>query len=52
MSESDFAILRPGIGLNPEFIVDLVGKEAKSDLEKDEPATWRLICGSKRGENE
>jgi N-acetylneuraminate synthase/N,N'-diacetyllegionaminate synthase len=43
LSETDFAILRPGIGLKPKYLKVLIGKKAKINLKNDEPVTWELV---------
>jgi N-acetylneuraminate synthase/N,N'-diacetyllegionaminate synthase len=39
----DFSVLRPGIGLKPKYLDELIGKTSRRDLAKNEPVTWDLI---------
>lgn len=39
----DFAILRPGIGLKPKYIYDLIGKISKKNYLKHEPINLDII---------
>ena len=42
--------LRPGYGLPPGFINDVIGRAATEDVERGTPLTWDLVSG-RRGEN-
>jgi pseudaminic acid synthase len=35
--------IRPGFGLHPKFLKDIVGKKAKEDIKKGTPLSWDLI---------
>jgi len=43
LTYDDFSILRPGIGLKPKFLSEIVGKIAKKNVIKNEPIKWDLI---------
>ncbi len=43
LTSEDFVVLRPGIGLRPKFLDELIGKTAQKDLPKNEPVSWDLI---------
>lgn len=43
LTPEDFTILRPGIGLMPKFLPELIGKPAKKDVKRAEPVGWDLI---------
>ena len=36
-------IKRPGYGLKPKFLEIIIGREAKTDIEKGDGITWDLI---------
>lgn len=43
ITEDMLAILRPGIGLKPKYLEIVIGREAKVDIEAQEPITWDKI---------
>lgn len=43
VSKDDLAILRPGTGLKPKYLDEIIGKPARKDMKKDEPVQWDLI---------
>ncbi len=43
LNYEDFAVLRPGIGLKPKHLDELIGKTARKDLPKNEPVSWDLV---------
>lgn len=40
ITREDLAILRPGLGLHPRFLEEIIGRTAKVDIRKDDPITW------------
>ena len=36
--------IRPGYGLHPKYIYEIIGKRAKKDIKKGTPLNWELIC--------
>ena len=43
ISEEMLIIKRPGYGIRPKFLDDVIGREAKQDIEKDDIITWEMI---------
>ncbi|KJR42563.1 pseudaminic acid synthase [Candidatus Magnetoovum chiemensis] len=43
LSEENVKSIRPGYGLNPRYINDVLNKKAKNDIEKGTPLSWDLI---------
>jgi len=43
LSKSNVRSIRPGFGLAPKHINEILGKKAKSNLEKGTPLSWNLI---------
>jgi len=43
LTTSHLAVKRPGYGIEPKKLLDLVGKPVNCDLEKDDVLTWDLI---------
>lgn len=44
ITKDKIRILRPGTGIEPKFIELVVGKVAKTDIKKDQPLTWDMVC--------
>jgi sialic acid synthase SpsE len=42
-SETNLRIIRPGLGLAPKYLEQLLGKTAKTDLKAGTPLTWDLV---------
>lgn len=42
-SEKNVKSIRPGYGLSPNFIREILGKIAKEDIKKGTPLTWSLL---------
>jgi sialic acid synthase SpsE len=42
-------ILRPGTGLKPKFLDDVVGRKAAVDIRAHEPITWEKLSSSLPG---
>ncbi len=40
--------IRPGFGLPPEFINEVVGRSAVHDIERGTPLSWDLVTGARR----
>ena len=43
IKEEDIVIKRPGLGIHPSQLSQLIGKIAKIDIDEDEPITWEMI---------
>ncbi len=43
LSHENIKALRPGIGLEPKFLHQLIGKVAAKDIKKGSPVSWDLI---------
>ena len=43
ITEDMLAVLRPGIGLKPRYLHEVVGRKAQVDIEAHEPITWGKI---------
>lgn len=44
ITEVNVRSIRPGYGLHPKFYNKILGKTAKTDIEKGTPLTWDHIC--------
>lgn len=42
-TENNVKSIRPGFGLLPKYIKDVIGKKAKKDIKKGTPLSWDLI---------
>ncbi|AGB02349.1 N-acetylneuraminate synthase [Methanoregula formicica] len=42
-SEEMFTLKRPGTGIEPRYITQLIGKSAKCDIRKDSVITWDMV---------
>ncbi len=42
-TEENIKSIRPGHGLHPKKIMDVIGKQAKKDIKKGTPLNWNLI---------
>lgn len=42
-SQENTRIIRPGGGLHPRFLADVIGKSATEDIDAGTPLTWELI---------
>jgi len=42
-TEENLRSIRPGYGLPPKYLEDILGKKAKCDIKKGIPLTWELI---------
>lgn len=43
ISEDNIRSVRPGCGLHPKYLAQLIGKAAKRDIARGEPLSWDLI---------
>jgi N-acetylneuraminate synthase/N,N'-diacetyllegionaminate synthase len=43
LTEDMIIIKRPGYGIKPKFLDIVIGREAKTDIEKDDIITWEII---------
>jgi len=49
-SSANVRSIRPGYGLSPEFIDDVVGRFAVRDIARGTPVTWDLVGGDARAD--
>lgn len=42
-TEENVRSIRPGFGMHPKYYCNIIGKEAKEDIEKGTPMKWTLI---------
>lgn len=42
-TEENVRSIRPGYGMEPKYLKDVLGKRAKRDLEKGLPLKWQMI---------
>jgi len=42
-TEENVRSIRPGYGLKPKYIIDVIGKKAKQDITKGTPVSWDII---------
>lgn len=42
-SDENIKSIRPGYGMHPKYITDIIGKKARKDVEKGTPLDWDLI---------
>ncbi len=42
-NEKNVRIIRPGYGLKPKFMPDLIGKKAARDIEIGTPIEWGMV---------
>ena len=43
-TEENIRSIRPGYGLPPKYIKEILGKRATQDIKKGIPSKWELIC--------
>ncbi|WP_269583958.1 pseudaminic acid synthase [Roseibium sp. Sym1] len=43
LTETNVRSIRPGYGLNPKYLPDVLGRTAKRDLKRGEPLAWDLL---------
>ena len=43
LSDENVRSIRPGFGLHPKFLNEVIGKKAKGDIKKGTPLKWELI---------
>ena len=43
-TEVNVKSIRPGNGLSPKYLKDILGKKAKVEIRKGTPLRWDLIC--------
>ena len=42
-SKKNIRSIRPGLGIEPKFFDEILGKKARIDLERGEPLSWEKI---------
>ncbi|MDA3867404.1 MAG: pseudaminic acid synthase [Salinivirgaceae bacterium] len=45
-TEENVRSIRPGYGLHPKYLKEVIGKAAKENIEKGTPLSWKLINGN------
>lgn len=50
LTSSNVRSIRPGHGLPPRVLPDVLGRRAARDIEKGTPLRWSLVCGTGEGE--
>lgn len=45
-TEENIRSIRPGYGLPPKHLKDILGKKAKKDMKRGTPLSWRLVEGT------
>lgn len=43
LTESNVRSIRPGYGLKPKYITDVLGKKARTDIKRGTPVNWDII---------
>lgn len=43
ISEANVRVIRPGLGLEPKYFEQILGRKLKSDVKKGTPLTWDLL---------
>jgi len=43
-TEANVRCIRPGYGLHPRYLKDILGRKATQDIERGEPLNWRFVC--------
>ena len=49
-SDDNVRSIRPGHGLPPRFLPEVLGRRAARDVERGTPLSWSLVCGAGEGE--
>lgn len=42
-SENNIKVIRPGIGLEPKYYTQILGKKAEADIKKGTPMDWKMV---------
>jgi pseudaminic acid synthase len=42
-TEENVKSIRPGYGLHPKYLKDILGKKARKDIKKGTPLSWDLV---------
>jgi pseudaminic acid synthase len=42
-TEENIRSIRPGYGLSPKYLKNILGKQATQDIKKGTPLTWELV---------
>jgi N-acetylneuraminate synthase len=45
LTEENVRSIRPGYGLSPKFLREVIGRKARKDIHKGTPLSWDLIGG-------
>lgn len=43
LTEENIKSIRPGYGLSPKYLKDVLGKKAKKDIKRGTPLNWELL---------
>ena len=43
VKSSDIRRIRPGFGLNPKYLDDIIGRKLTKDVERGDPVAWDLV---------
>jgi pseudaminic acid synthase len=43
LNENNIKSIRPGYGIHPKYLKDIIGKKAITDIKKGTPLSWKLI---------
>jgi len=43
LTEENIRSIRPGFGLHPRYLEQIIGKKARTDIKKGTPLDWALI---------
>lgn len=44
LTKENVRSIRPGYGLHPRHLRDVLGQQAAQDIEQGMPLTWNLLC--------
>ena len=44
ISNDNVRSIRPGLGLKPKYLPDILGRRAARDIQRGEPINWQMIA--------
>lgn len=47
ITEENVKSIRPGYGMHPKYLNDIIGRRARNDIKKGTPMSWELVEGEK-----